>query len=523
MGNVPVDEIVIHGLNVTLPRKKWVESSRQIFASEGGEKGGKEQQQRRLLLLQQQIMVGRIPWPDGMIRQEKEGSGGCGGDAQGGSGQPRRQRRRYRLFLLSGLDAFMGARAARLRTIRCAVVTCSDEADFLTRLVGCGRSRTGFLNPLRLRGITRYLVDGSEWEAAEAVAAMLAGTSDRKFLALDVDEEAVRTLDDLCIALGERLSHFVLPPYIPAYISKHERDVQARVARLISDLVLARPVSDARFAWPGPEEIEIVCGSFPRYRKRAVEGAVVAIPDVGVISTSLSGKSERQRPSQHGRGGEEPAASAMDPPAYRRGVPPPAAPATMTVAATSSTTVTPGTAASRKEGAVDAVASKAAALAARKARQHITHNDIEHTLSLVRRMKNVIAIPGADGPHLPYVVDLKTKRVSTMEDRGAVTVLRDYEATMPATATTVATAAAMPVAAAVATAAKTVPGGDADDHIRRNSIFVFPSQAVAQLRLGRGLPAETCEDVRMIAFDDVSVVEGFAKEHRTARGVIFYR
>ena len=111
--------------------------------------------------------------------------------------------------------------------------------------------------------------------------------------------------------------------------------MQAELAQEISGLIGARPVTDARFAWPSYEEVKVISDS-PRYRGE--QESVVVTPD-----------------------GERPS---------------------------------PG--------------------------------EVRRAKQLIKNARDVIAIPGTD-EHPPYLIDLKARRASIVEDRKLVTVLRDAD------------------------------------------------------------------------------------------------
>ena len=297
-------------------------------------------------------------------------------------------------YLMADGDVYRGALAAGAEHIRCVAMKCADASDFLVRHVQYNHRPVG-INPLLLRNVSDYVAAHGSAEDAAALSRICAGTVHQKFIALDLDPGAAAILGELCKFLGSKLSQFVLPYYIPYRIARQRPDMQGELAEKVSGLVRARPVNDARFAWPSYEEVMVISDS-PRYR-RDEEPAIVT-PD-----------------------GERP------PPAE-----------------------------------------------VRRARQ------------LIKGARDIIAIPGTD-EHPPYLIDLKTRRASIVDDRKTVTVLRDADPEGAGAAMT----------------------------------YLFPGEAGRWLGLSGGKGDGS--DVEMMQFDAAANLAEFAQKHRDTRGVVFYR
>ena len=297
-------------------------------------------------------------------------------------------------YLMADGDVYRGALAAGAESIKCMVTKCADMSDFLVRHVQYNHRPAG-INPLLLRKVSDYVtIHGSE-EEAEALSRICSGTIHQKFIALDLEPGAAAVLGELCVFLGARLSQFALPYYIPYHISRQRPDMQGELAQEVSGLVRARPVTDARFAWPSFEEVKVLSDS-PRYR-----------------------------------GEKEPAV------------------------------VTP-------DG------------------ERATPEEVRRAKQLIKNARDIIAIPGTDA-HPPYLVDLKTKRASIVEDRKMVTVLRDAD----------------------------------PDNAGAAMTYLFPREAGRWLGLSGG--KKDGSDVEMARFDASTNLAKFAEKHRGARGVVFYR
>ena len=343
-----------HELDVTVPLQKHVDAYRRIFA--GAASG-------------QPLQADRIP----AVRV---------GDVNGA------------LYLMADGDVYRGALAAGAEYIRCIVTKCPDASDFLVRHVQCNHRPAG-VNPLLLRKVSEYVAAHGGEEEAAALSRICDGTVHQKFIALDLEPEAAATLGKLCEFLGTRLSQFVLPYYIPYHIARQKPDMQEELAQKVSGLVRARPVTDARFAWPSYEEVRMISDS-PRYHRG--EEPEVVTPD-----------GERPSPRE-----------------------------------------------------------------VRRARQ------------LIKNARDMIAIPGTD-EHPPYLIDLKTRRASVVEDHKLVTVLRDADPEDDGAAMT----------------------------------YLFPREAGRWL----GLSGEKKDgsDVEMERFNAAAGLAEFAEKHRDARVVVFYR
>ncbi len=112
--------------------------------------------------------------------------------------------------------------------------------------------------------------------------------------------------------------------------------------------------------------------------------------------------------------------------------------------------------------------------------------EVRRAKKLIKNARDVIAIPGTDA-HPPYLIDLKAKRASIVDDRRTVTVLRDADPEGAGAAMT----------------------------------YLFPREAGRWLGLSGG--EADGSDVEMVQFDASTNLADFAKKHRGARGVVFYR
>ncbi|MDE0091138.1 MAG: hypothetical protein OXP12_07275 [Thaumarchaeota archaeon] len=112
--------------------------------------------------------------------------------------------------------------------------------------------------------------------------------------------------------------------------------------------------------------------------------------------------------------------------------------------------------------------------------------EVRRAKQLIKNVRDVIAIPGTDA-HPPYLVDLKTKRASIVEDRSKVTVLRDAD-----------------------------PEGTG-----ASMTYLFPQEAGRWLGLSGG--KKDGAGVEMERFDADTGLAEFVEKHRGARGVVFYR
>lgn len=319
-----------------------------------------------------------------------------------------------RYLLLEGWETYEASAAGG--RIDCRVVDCATEEDFLIEHVRRNRPNTT-INPLmlariaeRLSRTAKYGGGGAGMTDEWARVLQLDGTIHAKFMSLRLAPEAFSTMTDLCTELGRRLTHFILPYYIPLFISRYPPAVQAGLARAVSSLVMNGTTTDARFSWPSPEEVEIMFAAEAEPPEES--GAVVVVPD-----------------------GDRP-----------------------------------------------------------------TDESVGRAEQIVRRARDVVAIPATES-HPTYVVDLKTRRVSAVEETDSVIRLHDT--------------------------------GHGD------SSFLFPPKVGRWLVHGvdegvctdgvteGGGPADDsmAEDIRMYTFADAAKLAEFARRTRDKklRGVIFYR
>lgn len=306
-------------------------------------------------------------------------------------------------FLLEGGDVYEAWRTAGTTHIECLVMDFDTEDDFLIEHVRCNRPNTT-INPLVLGMVAdRLVANGHSVDVDLAHTLGLEGTIHQKFMSLHLAPKAYSVLCDLCVNLGSRLTNFILPYYIPLFISRRDVGIQSDLARAVVKLIMSGTITDARFSWPSPEEVEILLASI---EEPPEEPPVVSIPK-----------------------GDKP-----------------------------------------------------------------TTESVKKTEQVVARAHDVVAIPATD-KHPTYVVDLKTKRVSAVEEKESVICLKDTGAGS-------STSYIFPPSVG----RWLVCGGDDDDDDTKSG-------------------QTKSEDVKMYTFSDVKKLAEFTRQQnkKHVRGVIFYR
>lgn len=298
-------------------------------------------------------------------------------------------------WLLADVDVYLGVAAAahdqsiaeKPVMMKCQIEACDDMTDFLIKHVRYNQRPVGF-NPLLLRKVAAYLAEhkGTAYDNDIAKLFQISNTAHQKFLTLDIDDEAVNIITELCGFLAARLSQFILPYYIPYMISKKSRDIQAKVASKISSLIRVRPISDMRFAWPSPEEITILINT-PKYGDT-------------YIKDDSSDKAERTQTS-------------FNPVKYDTDVD------------------EDSKAQTHKQAKTDFAVQKSDIIIPDGAKPPTTAA-LRRSKEIIKSARGVLVIPKGDG-HPAYVVDQNTKRVSAVDDskRAHITKLYDVGATTP--------------------------------------------------------------------------------------------
>ncbi|MDE0265774.1 MAG: hypothetical protein OXK17_01915 [Thaumarchaeota archaeon] len=307
-------------------------------------------------------------------------------------------------YLLADGDLYRGyVRAGAVKAVECTVVKCDGEADFLARHALANQRPTGY-DPLRLGRVVRHLQAVSRGGAAqdgtgrtishaEAVDARRAvedvmrscrDTVDQKFINLHLDEEASKILSEMCTWLGGKLSRFEMPYYIPYAVSRVPPGVQAELAEQISLIVRGGPITDAKFAWPAPEELSVLADT-PTFR--------------GEPGAALDGGGDNSK----GRG-------------VTVAVPEGRAPAAGSPRGNddNSRTGSTGTAASQAASA-PAPAAKAGTDVPRAGRADSV---------LLQHTRDAVVIPRMK-TNPAYLVDVRTRRVSEVDEHEKITVLRE--------------------------------------------------------------------------------------------------
>ena len=302
-------------------------------------------------------------------------------------------------YLLADGDVFRGyMKGGGPDRIECVVVKCETESDFLTRHALVNQRHTSY-DPLKLGRVVRWMqavsrggdnADGGVITRAEAEGARRGvddvmracrDTVDQKFINLQLDDGAIDVISEMCAWLGSKLSRFELPLSIPNQVSKAPLGVQVELAELISEVVRGGEVNDAKFSWPAPVELAVLANT-PEFR-----GEPAALDDksggsrvTAAVPEADSGRTSRSRK----KGG-----------AGARSVP----------------------AAAKAQDAAGTAAPRA-----KKDRPgRIGGVPLQNT-------RDAIVIPAAasgEVKHPPYVVDMKTRRVSAVDMKAKVTVLRE--------------------------------------------------------------------------------------------------
>lgn len=158
--------------------------------------------------------------------------------------------------------------------IDCTIIPCKDEVEYIIQHVRINRS-PATLNPLKLSALAGRLSElGVESGSIPGILGVR-GLAEEPYLELRLRKDVYEALDSLCSLLAGKLSSFTLPYYIPYMISRCEPVMQADLAARITKVIEARPMTDARFNWPSPEEIELIANT-PMYTP--TDPPVVASP-----------------------------------------------------------------------------------------------------------------------------------------------------------------------------------------------------------------------------------------------------
>ncbi|MCE2498938.1 MAG: hypothetical protein J4F28_08165 [Nitrosopumilaceae archaeon] len=414
---IRLSDIRVHDMDVSIPNEKQA----RVYAGLASGSGRKTMPPVRVgYWVDADMQVG---YESAGIPDDRSGNDGLVPKSRGGGSKKRASSADVReiveyiptYYLLADGDIYRGClRAGGVREIECVVTECGSEADFLTKHALANQRYAGY-NPLKVGRIVRWLqtvsrggeaddgtgrtISRAEAEAArravEDVMRACRDTVDQKFINLHLVDEAANVVSGMCEWLGGRLSRFELPYYIPYRISKAPPGVQAELAKQISSIVRSGNMTDAKFAWPAPEEIEVMSDT-PAFRGESEPalgdesgGATIAVPE---------GEEEDHAHAFAGGGGGDGRAG--------RG--------------------------RSQDGGGDISVNDAKAAAARRldakaaastppARTGKQPSDGRLALQNTR---DVIIIPGTK-KHPTYVVDLKTRRVSVADDHQKVTVLRE--------------------------------------------------------------------------------------------------
>ncbi len=224
---IPINHIVRHSLDVTIPIKKQINLYENII---------KEGNKDKLPL----IKVAQI------LQSEEN----------------------QHYYLLEGTNIYLGAlkaaaAAAATTThnkkpfcLKSQIESYNTIHDYIIKHVQYNQRPSGF-NPLKLDKVVKYLKQ-SHVTPDENYTKLLQidNTINAKFLTLPISDDVIEILTELCEHLADRLSQFVLPYYIPHIISKSKD--QSTIAKKISQMTKNRTITDARFTWPTPGEIKII-------------------------------------------------------------------------------------------------------------------------------------------------------------------------------------------------------------------------------------------------------------------------
>lgn len=369
-------------------------------------------------------------------------------------------------YILTESDAYRGVvRSGRITKCECLVHVFESESDFLAQHAILNHLPTGY-DPLKLGRVVRRLQGVSqETGATESASARRAvdhiiqsctGTVDQKFIALNLDDEAARIISSMCEWLGEKLTRFDLPYYIPHAVSKVARGMQGELAEQISLVVRSGSVTDARFSWPAPEEIEVMADT-PLFRGE----------DTAHVGGSGYDEFNENRKKDTN--------------------------------SNNVTFVVPEAPPSVSGGRGSGNAAASAAPTGKKSKP--VNNTNRDGSVLLPNTKDAMIIQGDE--HAPYVVDLRTKRVSVVDERPDVTVLREIGEDQ---------------GGKNQTASKS----------RKRPAYLMPHAACEWLLDAEkdGSNTEAAANVNMFMFNSPSDLERFVKKHKTkkqVRGVIIYK
>ena len=200
-------------------------------------------------------------------------------------------------YIINRDEVYRACKQVGISEIKVNVTEYPKMTDVIVQHVISNKDPSSF-DPLLVRNAVDYLAEQGIDENKAMRMFLLNNTTTEKLLKLPLGEKAIEKLRKLNETLSEKLTSVVMPAYIPAKVAKIPENKQVAAVEAIEALVMFETISDAKFAWPNPDMIEVALNEFIEKIKKSEEPVIAEIIS---DSTMISSKRPEEPVIKHSK------------------------------------------------------------------------------------------------------------------------------------------------------------------------------------------------------------------------------
>lgn len=181
-------------------------------------------------------------------------------------------------YVITHDAVYRACKHVRLDEIQASVTEYQNMSDAIVAHVRKNKDPSAF-EPLLVRDAVDFLAERGIDEHKAIRLFLLHNTATEKILRLPLAEKTIKKLKKLNEFLSEKLTSVSMPSYIPAKIAKIDPTKQGAAVEEIESLVMMETISDARFAWPNPDVVDVALSEFTKTIKKEQEPKIATVVD----------------------------------------------------------------------------------------------------------------------------------------------------------------------------------------------------------------------------------------------------
>ncbi len=186
-------------------------------------------------------------------------------------------------YIITHNEVHRACKQIGLSDIQANVTEYDTLTDAVVQHVRKNKDPSSF-DPLLVRDAIDFLGERGIDESKAIRMFLLNNTETEKILRLALDEKTIKKLRQLNEYLSEKLTSVFMPSYIPAKVAKIPVSKQSIAVEAIKALIMMETISDAKFAWPNPDVIDVTLSEFAEKMEKNQEVKIADVVTVAEIS-----------------------------------------------------------------------------------------------------------------------------------------------------------------------------------------------------------------------------------------------